>query len=109
MKLQALQSNPMLTKCAPHEFLPCISGVSRVHSLAQLSESSDVYSFGVFLLELITGREAAGLVPPESKDTFAQLVSTVYNKSLISKVNHEKFSPNLDGHVWTMKLMILPD
>jgi serine/threonine protein kinase len=77
----------MLTKCAPHEFLPCISGVYRVHSLAQLSESSDVYSFGVFLLELITGREAAGLVPPESKDTFAQLVSTN-----LSKANQEKKS-----------------
>jgi serine/threonine protein kinase len=73
----------MLTKCAPHEFLPCISGVYRVHSLAQLSESSDVYSFGVFLLELITGREAAGLIPPESNDSFAQLVSA----SLISKAN----------------------
>ncbi|KAL6839896.1 hypothetical protein ACP4OV_029706 [Aristida adscensionis] len=41
------------------------------HSLAQLSESSDVYSFGVFLLELITGREAAGLIPPESKESCA--------------------------------------
>ncbi|KAJ1287002.1 hypothetical protein BS78_03G396400 [Paspalum vaginatum] len=42
-----------------------------VHSLSQLSESSDVYSFGVFLLELITGRDAAGLIPTESKEPFA--------------------------------------
>ncbi|KAM0834802.1 hypothetical protein ACQ4PT_063361 [Festuca glaucescens] len=40
-----------------------------VHSLAQLSASSDVYSFGVFLLELITGRQASGLVGPESTDS----------------------------------------
>ncbi|KAK3162958.1 hypothetical protein QOZ80_1BG0095830 [Eleusine coracana subsp. coracana] len=43
-----------------------------VHSSSQLSESSDVYSFGVFLLELITGREAAGMICPESKESFAQ-------------------------------------
>jgi serine/threonine protein kinase len=49
--------------------------VYRAHSLAQLSESSDVYSFGVFLLELITGREAAGLIPPESKESFAHWVN----------------------------------
>ncbi|KAM3354205.1 hypothetical protein ACQJBY_025077 [Aegilops geniculata] len=41
------------------------------HSLAQLSASSDVYSFGVFLLELITGREAASLVSPESTESLA--------------------------------------
>lgn len=52
----------------------------RVHSSAQAqlseTESSDVYSFGVFLLELVTGREAAGLMPPgSSKDSLAQWVS----------------------------------
>uniref|UniRef100_A0A453GHW3 non-specific serine/threonine protein kinase n=1 Tax=Aegilops tauschii subsp. strangulata TaxID=200361 RepID=A0A453GHW3_AEGTS len=45
------------------------------HSLAQLSASSDVYSFGVFLLELITGREAASLVSPESTESFVLNVS----------------------------------
>ncbi|CAD6235030.1 unnamed protein product [Miscanthus lutarioriparius] len=61
-----------------------------VHSLAQLSESSDVYSFGVFLLELITGREAAGLVPPESKDTFAQLMEARFS-------SNELVDPRLGG------------
>ncbi|KAL6613845.1 hypothetical protein ACP70R_036115 [Stipagrostis hirtigluma subsp. patula] len=42
-----------------------------LQSMSQLSESSDVYSFGVFLLELITGREAAGLISSESRESFA--------------------------------------
>jgi serine/threonine protein kinase len=48
--------------------------VLRAHSVAQLSESSDVYSFGVFLLELITGREAASLASQESRESLAQWV-----------------------------------
>ncbi|VAH68572.1 unnamed protein product [Triticum turgidum subsp. durum] len=50
--------------------------VLRAHSLAQLSASSDVYSFGVFLLELITGREAATLVSPESTESLAHWLET---------------------------------
>jgi len=46
----------------------------RVQSVVQFSESSDVYSFGVFLLELITGREAASLMPPESREYLAHWV-----------------------------------
>ncbi|AQK85145.1 Protein kinase superfamily protein [Zea mays] len=42
-----------------------------VQSMTQFSESSDVYSFGVFLLELITGREAASLIPTESREYLA--------------------------------------
>ncbi|EES04179.1 receptor-like protein kinase ANXUR2 [Sorghum bicolor] len=61
-----------------------------VHSLAQLSESSDVYSFGVFLLELITGREAAGLIPPESNDSFAQLMEARFS-------SNELVDPRLGG------------
>ena len=62
--------------------------VYRVHSLAHLSESSDVYSFGVFLLELITGREAAGLIPPESKEPLAHWV-----KSRSSTSSKETYLP----------------
>jgi serine/threonine protein kinase len=47
---------------------------ARIGSLMQQSESSDVYSFGVFLLELISGREAAHLVPPNSKSSFISWV-----------------------------------
>jgi hypothetical protein len=42
--------------------------------MAQFSESSDVYNFRVFLLELITGREAASLIPTESREYLAHWV-----------------------------------
>ncbi|RCV28956.1 hypothetical protein SETIT_5G444400v2 [Setaria italica] len=62
----------------------------QAHSLAQLSESSDVYSFGVFLLELITGREAAALIPPESKESFAHWMEAQFT-------SNELIDPRLGG------------
>lgn len=53
---------------------PIVHVICRVQSVAQFSESSDVYSFGVFLLELITGREAASLMSPESSEYLAHWV-----------------------------------
>ncbi|XP_072958737.1 probable serine/threonine-protein kinase PBL22 isoform X1 [Typha angustifolia] len=51
-----------------------------------LSESSDVYSFGVFLLELITGQEAAHLMSRESKEYLAQwVVSHIRSNELIDQ------------------------
>ncbi|XP_072985951.1 probable serine/threonine-protein kinase PBL22 isoform X2 [Typha latifolia] len=51
-----------------------------------LSESSDVYSFGVFLLELITGQEAAHLTSRESKEYLAQwVVSHIRSNELIDQ------------------------
>ncbi|KAJ1692143.1 hypothetical protein LUZ63_008841 [Rhynchospora breviuscula] len=50
-------------------------------SLMQLSESSDMYSFGVFLLELISGQEAAHLVPPDAKSSFIQWVESQLNNN----------------------------
>ncbi|KAF8648703.1 hypothetical protein HU200_064755 [Digitaria exilis] len=61
-----------------------------VHSHAQLSESSDVYSFGVFLLELITGREAAGSIPPESKESLAHWMEAQFT-------SNELIDPRLGG------------
>ncbi|XP_078158982.1 putative serine/threonine-protein kinase At1g01540 [Carex rostrata] len=52
-----------------------------VSSLMQQSESSDVYSFGVFLLELISGQEAAHLVPPELKSSFIPWVESRLNSN----------------------------
>ncbi len=53
----------------------------RVHSLAQLSESSDVYSFGVFLLELITGKEAASLISSEPREPLVHWVMHIFSVS----------------------------
>lgn len=47
----------------------------RVKDFRCFSEKSDVYSFGVFLLELVSGREAFGLVP---SDINQNLVEWVY-------------------------------
>ncbi|PUZ53091.1 hypothetical protein GQ55_5G026300 [Panicum hallii var. hallii] len=63
---------------------------TELHSLAQLSESSDVYSFGVFLLELITGREAAGLIPAESKEPLAHWMEAHFS-------SNELIDPRLGG------------
>jgi hypothetical protein len=52
----------------------------------QQSESSDVYSFGVFLLELISGREAAHLVPPDSKSSFISWVIIESYKKILSQL-----------------------
>ncbi|TVU19110.1 hypothetical protein EJB05_35243 [Eragrostis curvula] len=53
---------------------PLSMSIRRVYSVEQFSESSDVYSFGVFLLELITGKEAARLISPESTEPLAHWV-----------------------------------
>lgn len=66
---------------------------SSAQAQAQLSEteSSDVYSFGVFLLELVTGREAAGLMPPgSSKDSLAQWMEARF-------ASNELVDPRLGG------------
>ena len=62
-------AHPVIIICNPFCMLIC-----RVQSMTQFSESSDVYSFGVFLLELITGREAASLIPTESRESLAHWV-----------------------------------
>lgn len=74
LNLESLQlwmiffARPVVIICNPF----CI--LCRVQSMTQFSESSDVYSFGVFLLELITGREAASLIPTESTEYLAHWV-----------------------------------
>lgn len=52
----------------------CYYYLLRVEEFGALSEASDVYSFGVFLLELITGREAAHFFSPESDESLVQWV-----------------------------------
>ncbi|XP_052139247.1 probable leucine-rich repeat receptor-like protein kinase At5g49770 [Oryza glaberrima] len=62
-----------------------------VHSLAQLSESSDVYSFGVFLLELITGKEAASLISSEPREPLVHWMESHFSS------NNEVTDPRLGG------------
>uniref|UniRef100_A0A0E0L1S2 non-specific serine/threonine protein kinase n=1 Tax=Oryza punctata TaxID=4537 RepID=A0A0E0L1S2_ORYPU len=57
-----------------HGFSSSVYQDPEVQSVLQFSESSDVYSFGVFLLELITGRDAACLISPDSRESLAQWI-----------------------------------
>jgi hypothetical protein len=60
--------------------------IHRVCMVEQFSESSDVYSFGVFLLELITGKEAALLISPESREPLAHwVISTAMKLSKLPR------------------------
>lgn len=73
-----------------HGFSSSVYQDPEAHSVAQLSESSDVYSFGVFLLELITGREAASLAPQESRESLAQWLEAKFS-------SNELIDPRLGG------------
>ncbi|KAF0926152.1 hypothetical protein E2562_021995 [Oryza meyeriana var. granulata] len=57
-----------------HGFRSSVYQDPEVQSMVQFSESSDVYSFGVFLLELITGREAASLISPDSRESLVHWI-----------------------------------
>lgn len=73
-----------------HGFSSSVYQDPEVQSVAQFSESSDVYSFGVFLLELITGREAASLMPPESREYLAHWMEAHFS-------SNELIDPRLGG------------
>ncbi|VAH06855.1 unnamed protein product [Triticum turgidum subsp. durum] len=73
-----------------HGFSSSVYQDPEAHSVAQFSESSDVYSFGVFLLELITGREAASLQPPESRESLAHWLEAHFS-------SNELIDPRLGG------------
>ncbi|XP_010921753.1 probable serine/threonine-protein kinase At1g01540 [Elaeis guineensis] len=65
-----------------------------VEEFGALSEASDVYSFGVFLLELITGREAAHFFSPESDESLAQWVEAhLISKDLLDQRLGSSFTP----------------
>lgn len=73
-----------------HGFSSSVYQDPEAHSVAQFSESSDVYSFGVFLLELITGREAASLAPQESRESLAHWLEAQFS-------SNELIDPRLGG------------
>uniref|UniRef100_A0A0A9BJM1 non-specific serine/threonine protein kinase n=1 Tax=Arundo donax TaxID=35708 RepID=A0A0A9BJM1_ARUDO len=73
-----------------HGFTSSVYQDPEVHSVAQFSESSDVYSFGVFLLELITGKEVARLISPESREPLAHWMETHFSSD-------ELIDPRLGG------------
>ncbi|XP_038980549.1 proline-rich receptor-like protein kinase PERK8 isoform X2 [Phoenix dactylifera] len=65
-----------------------------VEEFGALSEASDVYSFGVFLLELITGREAAHFFSPGSDESLAQWVEAhLISNNLIDQRLGSSFTP----------------
>ncbi|KAK4789265.1 hypothetical protein SAY86_020584 [Trapa natans] len=57
-----------------------------VREFRTFSEKSDVYSFGVFLLELMSGREAAESPSPESDQTLVEWLQNGQDYSKISDV-----------------------
>ncbi|KAF6989903.1 hypothetical protein CFC21_007182 [Triticum aestivum] len=73
-----------------HGFSSSVYQDPEAHLVAQFSESSDVYSFGVFLLELITGREAASLQPAESRESLAHWLEAHFS-------SNELIDPRLGG------------
>ncbi|KAL5230834.1 hypothetical protein ABZP36_029610 [Zizania latifolia] len=74
-----------------HGFSSSVYQDPEVQLVAQFSESSDVYSFGVFLLELITGREAACLISPDSRESLAHWIEGHFS-------SNELIDPRLGGN-----------
>ncbi|KAG8067861.1 hypothetical protein GUJ93_ZPchr0005g14385 [Zizania palustris] len=74
-----------------HGFSSSVYQDPEVQSVSQFSESSDVYSFGVFLLELITGREAASLISSDSRESLAHWIEGHFS-------SNELIDPRLGGN-----------
>ncbi|KAL5203130.1 hypothetical protein ABZP36_014082 [Zizania latifolia] len=74
-----------------HGFSNSVYQDPEVQLASQFSESSDVYSFGVFLLELITGREAASLIFPDSRESLAHWIEGHFS-------SNELIDPRLGGN-----------
>ncbi|KAK9113302.1 hypothetical protein Syun_020099 [Stephania yunnanensis] len=65
-----------------------------VTEFGRFSERSDVYSFGVFLLELVSGQEAAQPCSPESDRTLVQWVQNYSESSNISAIVDRRMGGN---------------
>lgn len=52
----------------------------------RFSEKSDVYSFGVFLLELVSGKEAVGLLSSDSNQNLVEWVQNHQEEGTMSSV-----------------------
>ncbi|OWM67554.1 putative serine/threonine-protein kinase [Punica granatum] len=73
-----------------------------VREFRRFSEKSDIYSFGVFLLELVSGREAAVSPSPESNQN---LVEWLQSNQDYTKLSDVIIDPRLLGSRFTVEGM----
>lgn len=61
-----------------------------VREFRRFSEKSDVYSFGIFLMELLSGQEAAELTSSDSNQNMVEWVQNIQDSGKISSIIDER-------------------
>ncbi|XP_004304571.1 PREDICTED: proline-rich receptor-like protein kinase PERK1 [Fragaria vesca subsp. vesca] len=71
-----------------------------VREFRRFSEKSDVYSFGIFLLELVSGREAAKLTSADTNQDIVEWVQNIQDVGNISSIIDDRL-----GNIFTAEAM----